>query len=405
MANGETIVADPKRVHRLFGEHKPRITYRGRDLADYTLMILFCGLVVTCVYRTTAVPMFCIGIVLCIWMLTTFVIRNGAELSMPFILRRPQEILYTVFYKLENLPAAYFGAIAVLLLENYLIYLTPAWPHHTELMRSLALALFYGHFLLMVGYRTVSLVDHWRQRAKVKEVLLQSSWRQVASRREDIRFEILHAYLTGLLAHVVLIAPWYFIITHLKFSVVFMPMVCAVNLFMGMRFFRVVNAWFYRDHWLGHNSELEFLYLHGPHHDAIPSGMIGVAGNGFLEGLLRHALAYPTPFFNPVVAFLLNTFEVKRDMDFHQYIPGIFPKVRREFRQVGQHSTHHFGKLEPYSFGIKLDQPAVPEKFKAMFGRLPDEFVNGIRLDEQLNGFEWDNPRRRWYVELCKKYE
>jgi hypothetical protein len=91
-------------------------------------------------------------------------------------------------------------------------------------------------------------------------------------------------------------------------------------------------------------------------------------------------------------------------MDFHQYIPGIFPKVRREFRQVGQHSTHHFGRLEPYSFGIKLDQPGVPESFRKMFGRLPDEFVNGVRLDEQLNQFEWDNPRRRWYVEICKKY-
>jgi hypothetical protein len=405
MAYSEPKVTDAKRFHRLFGERTPRIAYRSRDFADYALMILLCALVIALVYWRGAVVMFGIGIALCVFMIAAFVVRNGCRLGVPFVLKRPQDVLYTIVYKLENLPAAYFAAAALLLLENYLIHLTPGLPHHVELMRAIAIWLFYLHFLAMVGYRTVSLVDHWRKRGQVKDVLLQSSWKRVALRRKDMRFEILHAYLTGMLAHVVLIAPWYVVITQVKFSVVFMPLVCVANLFVAARFFRVVNAWFYRDHWLGHNSELEFLYLHGPHHDAIPSGLIGVAGNGFLEGLLRHALAYPTPFFNPVIAFILNTFEVKRDMDFHQYIPGIFPKVPREYRQVGQHSTHHFGRLEPYSFGIKLDQPGIPEKFRRMFGRLPDEFTNGIRLDEQLNGFEWDNPRRRWYVEICKKYE
>lgn len=396
---------DPARFHRLFGVRAPRMTYRSSDFADYVVMILLCGLVITFAYADSARLMFGIGLALCAFMVVSFAVRNGARVRVPFILKRPQDVLYTIAYKIENLPAAYFGAAAVLALENYLIYLTPSLPHHVELMRTVAIWLFYLHFIALMAYRTVSLVDHWRKRAQVKEVLLQSSWKRVATRWNDMRYEIIHAYLTGVLAHVVLIAPWYFVITHVKFSVLFMPVVCVINVVMIMRFFRVVNAWFYRDHWLGHNSEFEFLYLHGPHHDAIPSGLIGVAGNGFLEGLFRHALAYPTPFFNPVVAFLGNCFEVKRDMDFHQYIPGIFPKVKREYRQVGQHSTHHFGRLEPYSFGIKLDQPGVPEAFRKMFGKLPDEFVNGIRLDEKLNQFEWDNPRRRWYVALCKKYE
>jgi hypothetical protein len=396
---------DPARFHRLFGERTPRITYRGSDFADYVLMILLCAAVISFVYGKDAPVMFTGGIALCVFMIGAFFVRHGCKLAVPFVLRRPQDVVYTLIYKIENLPAAYFLGAGLLALENYLIYLTPGWPHHVELMRTIAVFLFYLHFLLLTVYRTVSLVDHWRKRAQVKEVLVQSSWKRVALRWRDMRFEILHAYLTGLLAHVVLIAPWYFIITHVKFSVLFMPVVCVLNVILTIRFFRVVNAWFYRDHWLGHNSELEFLYLHGSHHDAIPSGLIGVAGNGFLEGLLRHALAYPTPFFNPVIAFVANCFEVKRDMDFHQYIPGIFPMVKREYRQVGQHSTHHFGRLEPYSFGIKLDQPGVPEAFRKMFGKLPDEFTNGIRLDEELNQFEWDNPRRRWYVEICRKYE
>jgi hypothetical protein len=396
---------DPARFHRLFGVRTPRIAYRRTDFVDYALMILLCAAVITVAYGQSARLMLGLGIALCLFMVASFCVRNGCSVGVPFILKRPQDVLYTIAYKIENLPLAYFGAAAVLALENYLIFLTPGLPHHVELMRVTAIWLFYAHFLLLLAYRTVSLIDHWHKRGQVKEVLLQSSWKRVALRWKDMRYEIVHAYLTGVLAHVVLIAPWYFIITHVRFSVLFMPVVCVVNVIMTLRFFRVVNAWFYRDHWLGHNSELEFLYLHGPHHDAIPSGLIGVAGNGFLEGLFRHALAYPTPFFNPVVAFLANSFEVKRDMDFHQYIPGIFPKVRREYRQVGQHSTHHFGRLEPYSFGIKLDQPGVSAAFRQMFGRLPDEFTNGIRLDEQLNQFEWDNPRRRWYVEICRKYE
>lgn len=396
---------DPARFHRLFGERTPRITYRSTDFADYALMILLCAAVITPVYGKNAQVMFASGLALCIFMIGAFLVRHGCRVAIPFVLRRPQDIVYTILYKIENLPAAYFAGAALLGLENYLIYLTPGWPHHVALMRTLAILLFYLHFLALSVYRTISLIDHWYKRAQVKEVLVQSSWKRVALRWKDMRFEILHAYLTGMLAHIVLIAPWYFVITHVKFSVLFMPVVCVLNVMLILRFFRVVNAWFYRDHWLGHNSELEFLYLHGSHHDAIPSGLIGVAGNGFLEGLLRHALAYPTPFFNPVIAFLANSFEVKRDMDFHQYIPGIFPKVRREYRQVGQHSTHHFGRLEPYSFGIKLDQPGVPESFKRIFGKLPDEFTNGIRLDEQLNQFEWDNARRRWYVEICRKYE
>jgi hypothetical protein len=211
--------------------------------------------------------------------------------------------------------------------------------------------------------------------------------------------------VTGVLTHLVLIAPWYFVITHLQFSVLFLPVAVAVNLFLHVRFLKAINAWFYRDHWLGHNAEMEFLYLHGPHHDAIPSGLIAVAGNGFLEGLLRNVVGYPTPFYNPAIAFVAYTMEVQRDIDFHQFIPGVFPRLGNEFRQVGQHSTHHFGRLEPYGFGIKLDQPGFSEEFIKLFKSFPEEFSNSIHLDEVLTDFEWDNPRYRWFLEICKKYE
>jgi hypothetical protein len=396
--------ADPRRFHRLFGVRRPRINYRRTDFPDYALMIVACALTIYLVYRHNPL-LYGVGLALCAFMVVSFGIRHGLGVSTPAILRRPQDVLYAIAYKIGNLPVVYFFAGGLLLLENYFIYLTPGLPHHSGLLRQIAIGLFYLHFTALLIYRTVSLVDHWRKRELVREVLLQSSWRNVGTIRHNIRFEILHAYLTGILTHIILIAPWFLVITHAKFSLLLVPFICVLNARLHVRFLKVINDWFYRDHWLGHNSELEFLYLHGSHHDAIPSGLMAVAGNGLLEGLLRNLLGYPTAFYNPIWAFVAYSIEIHRDMDFHQYIPGIFPRLGAEFRAVGQHSTHHFGRLEPYGFGIKLDQPGFSPGFKAAFAPFPDEFSNSIRLDEELTQFEWDNPRHRWYLEMSRKYE
>jgi hypothetical protein len=171
-----------------------------------------------------------------------------------------------------------------------------------------------------------------------------------------------------------------------------------------MKWMKAINGWFYRDHWLGHNSEFEFVFLHGTHHDAIPSAMIAVAENGLLEGFLRLAMGTPVSFYNPVVAFLMNTLEVKVDMEAHQYIPGVYPRLPMNVMEVSQHSTHHYGSIEPYSFGIKVDQPGAPEEYNKVFARLPDELKNSARLDEELTGFKWDNPTHRRTMSLYRKY-
>lgn len=395
---------DAKHFHQLYGVRKPRINYHKGDFIDYVLMILVSASAVLLAYGPGH-PLSLLGLALCAWMIVAFLIRHGAGVAMPIILRRPQDVLYVVAYKLQNVKLVYVIALGLLLLENYLIALTPNLPHHVELMRQIAIYAFYLHFIVITLYRTASLVDHLRKRGIVREVLLQSSWRSVISRQPNIALEIVHAYLTGVLTHVILIAPWYLVITHFKFSILFLPVVCVLNFITQAKFLEVINAWFYRDHWLGHNSELEFLYLHGTHHDAIPSGLIGVAGNGLLEGFLRNVLAYPTPFFNPVMACIAYSIDVQRDILFHQYIPGIFPSMSREFREVCQHSTHHFGRLEPYGFAIKLDQPGFSPAFRQAFKALPEALRNSAAVDEQLTGFEWDNPRHRWYLELCRKYQ
>jgi hypothetical protein len=82
------------------------------------------------------------------------------------------------------------------------------------------------------------------------------------------------------LAHIVLIAPWYLVIKYASFSVILLPIVCAINVFVQVKWLKAINAWFYRDHWLGHNSEFEFVFLHGTHHDAPYPPAVAVAEAG-----------------------------------------------------------------------------------------------------------------------------
>src|SRR5207247_9464647 len=126
--------------------------------------------------------------------------------------------------------------------------------------------------------------------------------------------------------------------------------------------------------------------------DASPSGLIAVTENGLLEGFMRFTIGWPVPFYHPIICFLVCMYDVKNDIVLHLYSPGGFPRLSRRVMEVFQHATHHYGSLEPYSVGAKLDQPGVSEAFKKMFRRVPDEIMNSGKLDEELTGFKWDNP-------------
>jgi len=399
---------NPAFFHKLYGEKQPKVTYYGKDFPDYLLMILLSALVVGFSYKSSR-PMSMAGFALCAVMPVVFAIRHGIGFGVPVVLRKPQEVLYTLIYKLGNLKPIYFIALGLLLLENFLIARTPDLSHHVELMRKIGLYLFYAHFLFITAYRTAILIDHLAKKELVREVLMQTPWRRVIREKTNITLEIVHSYFTGVLTHLVSIAPWYLVIARFKFSAIFLPIVCLINIGIQMKWYKVFNAWFYRDHWLGHNSEFDFVFLHGPHHDAIPTGMIAVAENGILEGFLRFAIGAPVPFFNPIVSFLTYTFDIKTDIELHQYIPGIFPRMSRMQVECAQHSTHHYGPLEPYSLGSK--EPDYEElrrnvrDFKKTPEWVPDELKNSIRLDEELTGFKWDNATHRKTLSLWDKYQ
>ncbi len=394
---------DPAFFHQLHGEKRPRLAYHKDDFLDYLLMVASCVLVGGAAFGWRH-PLFFIVLALGLWMVGAFVLRHGARLKWPLILRRPQDVLYLLVHKVRNLRAGYFIAIGILLLENLAIAWTPGLPHHSDTMRAVAIGLFYAHVIALTVYRTVILVSHLRRREHVREFLLQTTWKSALERQPSVTVEILHAYCTGLLAHALLVAPWYIVLTHVSYSVLFLPATIAANLVVHARFMKVVNSWFYRDHWLGHNSELEFLYLHGAHHDAIPSGLIGVSGNGFLEGFMRYTLGGPGIFYSPGILFVVYTLDVKSDIDGHQFIPGVYPHVPMEIQRINQHSTHHYGRLEPYSLALNVDQPQVSAEILKKGRFMPEEMKNSIRLDEQLTGFEWDTPRYRRFLELYEKY-
>lgn len=394
---------DVAAFHALYGTRQPRAVYYKRDFADYVLMLALSALVIGVTYGTRHVFSVA-GFALCALALVMFLTRHGFELNVPLLLRRPQDVLWMFVYKVRNLSAPYLVAVAVLLLENVAIAATPRLPHHVELVRTVALWLFYVHFLAITVFRTIILIDHLRKKELVRDVLMQTTWKRMVAGRTAISREIVHAYCTGLLAHIILIAPWYLVIRYSSFSVIFLPVVCAINVFVHIRWMKTINAWFYRDHWLGHNSELEFLWLHGSHHDAIPSAMIAVAENGLLEGFLRLSMGTPVTFYNPLMSFLIMTAEIKMDMEAHQYIPGVYPRLPMKVMEVSQHSTHHYGSIEPYSFGIKVDQPGREAEFRHLFAGLPDELKNSAKLDEALTGFVWENPTHKRIMSLYQKY-
>jgi hypothetical protein len=124
-----------------------------------------------------------------------------------------------------------------------------------------------------------------------------------------------------------------------------------------------------------------------------------------LEGFTRHGLAAPTTFFNPIISTLVNSYEIKGDIDAHQYIPGIYPKADIDRQRLAQHSMHHFGRLEPYSFGMSAEQPGANPEYIKKLKYLPEELKNSIKLDQQLDHFEWNSKAHADYLELVSKYE
>jgi hypothetical protein len=399
----KTIAPESSQFHQMFGPASRRIAYRKSDFIDYMIMILFVGAIIVLTYRS--VPWLALtGIGLCLFLVIAFPIRHGFALTKPAILRTPLDILYSLTYRFKNITWVFIVALAVIAADNLFIILTPDLPHQTELMRTIALWLFFAHFLIVSSYRTLILVSHMHKHDRVREFLMETTWKKTLIQQPSVYFHLIHAWTTGILTHLVLIAPWYIIIMYTNYSVISFALILAINIIVHYFHMQGYPRWFYREHWVGHQTEFDFIYMHGTHHDAIPCSLIGVSGNGILEGFLRDAVGNPMALYSPVVAFCLHTVEVVQDMRMHQYIPGIYPQLPRWFHEVSQHSTHHFGRLEPYGIGLRLKGGRDQLDGRKM-NFPPIEVLNSIELDEALSEFVWDNPRHRRFLALYDRYQ
>lgn len=391
------------RLHRLYGPASRRIAYRKSDLADYVIMMVLASAIVLFAYASQPV-LAVLGLVCCLFLIATFPFRHGLSWRVPIVLRSPLDAVFALTYRVQNITWVFVVAVAVLAADNLFIALTPELPHQSDLMREIALGLFFAHFGLIALYRSVILGAHLRKREHVREFLMQTTWKKVLLDQPSVTLHLVHAWVTGILTHLVLIAPWFILINHLSYSVISVAVVSVINVVVHYYHMRGYPRWFYREHWVGHATEFDFVYMHGTHHDAIPSGMIGVSGNGVLEGFARDVVGNPLGLYSPFIAFLLHSAEVIQDMRMHQFIPGIHPLLPRWFHEVSQHSTHHFGRLEPFGIGLRLRGGR-----KTASGRTinfpPVEILNSIEIDEELNEFKWDNPRYQRFLALYDKYQ
>jgi hypothetical protein len=126
----------PAFFHKLYGIQKPRANYYGKDFLDYTLMVVVTALIVALAYGPRS-ALGIAGLALCAFAVLAFALRHGTELQVPLVLRRPQDLLYMLAYKLQNLSIVFPIGLAVLLLENVLIAATPRLPHHVAWMRTI----------------------------------------------------------------------------------------------------------------------------------------------------------------------------------------------------------------------------------------------------------------------------
>lgn len=375
---------------------------------------------------------------------TVFAFRHGTPTAwtwktvVPVVVAQPiTTVVNFVFYKAENLRAAallqmalFFGEQAIFrsgIVEKIPVYImvsnfvggsaSGSGYYVSALFDFSTLGLFYTSFAILTFFRTVSFLDHLRQSAHVFKFLSQTGWNKTlsflpgASGKEGVYAwldrvtGLTHAYVTGVWTHILTLVPLYVIFHAIRTSAGKDDPALQLLLMIswGLRFLLFelklnldweltdFNDWYIRDHWLGHHSRFEFCCMHGPHHDALPLGMIAVADNGPLEGLVRHFAGHFDAYCCPWYAAFRWTKIIFRDMVGHQYVPGVLPLSYTVVEYGVHHVEHHYLSMHPLGNGIGCD---------------PDP-RNNCEVEKWLSGGKYDagNKVWTWFVEQVREVE
>ena len=249
-------------------------------------------------------------------------------------------------------------------------------------------------FLIVTAFRVVILIAHLLRASVVREVLENSAQRKAIA-KISIRQHIFHAFVTGMVAHLSLVAPavlfyrWtnptilregLLIVGFCLWKAVARPLEKR-NIIEKQG--RILYRLFYDNHALAHRSRFFFTVFHGHHHDAIPSALIGSAGGtGFLENVDR-TLTWLDPLNSVVVGQLEWLYSIAFDMVVHQYIPGVFPPAKVTVIGTAHHVTHHFGSALP-------------------LGMIYNAYVEARDMS---NGYKPDNAVTRWFLSEVERRE
>jgi hypothetical protein len=241
--------------------------------------------------------------------------------------------------------------------------------------------------VIVTAFRVAILIAHLLRASVVREVL-ESSTQKKAIAQFSIQQHIFHAFVTGMVAHLSLVAPAVLFYRWTSPSILREGLLIA-----GFLLYRAIarplekrnlieksglihHHLFYDNHRLAHRSRFFFTVFHGHHHDAIPSALIGSAGGtGFLENVDR-TLMWLDPLNSIVVQQFNWMYSIAFDMVVHQYIPGVFPPAKVTVIGRAHHVTHHFGSALP-------------------LGMIYDAY---IEANDMNNGYKPDNPVTRWFL-------
>ena len=249
-------------------------------------------------------------------------------------------------------------------------------------------------FLIVTAFRVAVLIAHLLRASVVREVL-ESSTQKKAIAKFSIQQHIFHAFVTGMGAHLSLVAPAVLFYRWTSPSILREGLLIA-----GLLLWKAIarplkkrnliekpiiigHRMFYENHGLAHRSRFFFTVFHGHHHDAIPSALIGSAGGtGFLENVDR-TLTWLEPLNSIVVQQYNWMYSIAFDMVVHQYIPGVFPPAKVTVIGRAHHVTHHFGSALP-------------------LGMIYDAYIEAHDMN---NGYKPDNPVTRWFLAEVERRE
>lgn len=372
------------------------ITYRKEDFPLYLLSLLVPGILIVPAlpHRGAQVAVVCALVYLAV----VFVIRHGATFdasvvrvalegaaSYPAVLARGWRTARHAVIPVAVIFALALGAEQLL---------RPSLAGTTWLRPFPWQWAVWVPFLLLTLFRVVILIAHLLRASVVRDVLNASPQRK-SIEILSIHQHIFHAFVTGMVAHLSLVAPCalFFIWTEpsiLREGLLVAGYTAWSGIALPLRKRKILkrpgsiaNRLVYQNHHIAHQSRFYFTVFHGHHHDAIPSALIGsAAGTGFLENADR-AMTTLEPLKSILIVQVTWAYVIAFDMVVHQYIPGVFPFATPTVTGVSHHVTHHFGRALP--LGIV--------------------FRGYIEPGDMTNGYKPDNAVTRWFLSEVERRE